>query len=125
MFELASRNGVHLRHATVVELRRAYNFVDLQSFLNIYYEGARVLCKTRDFYDLTTAYFRKAAADNVRHAEIFFDPQTHTQRGIPFETVLEGLTAGLRDARSNNGMSALTDSLLSAGSVGGCGNGNA
>ena len=86
---------------------RAYNFVDLQSFLNIYYEGARVLCTARDFHDLTTAYVRRAAADTVRHAEIFFDPQTHTQRGIPFETVVEGITAGLRDARSNDGMSAL------------------
>jgi adenosine deaminase len=107
MFELASRNEVHLRHGSVVELRRAYDFVDLQSFLNIYYEGARVLCKARDFYDLTTAYVRRAAEDNVRHAEIFFDPQTHTQRGVPFETVVEGITAGLRDARSNNDISTL------------------
>ena len=107
MFELASRNEVHLRHASVVELRRAYDFVDLQSFLNIYYEGARVLCNARDFYDLTTAYVRRAAEDNVRHAEIFFDPQTHTQRGIPFEAVVEGIAAGLRDARANNDISAL------------------
>src|SRR6266404_9933216 len=107
MFELASRNEVRLRHASVVELRRAYDFRDLQSFLNIYYEGARVLCTARDFYDLTTAYIRQAAADNVRHAEIFFDPQTHTQRGIPFEAVVEGIAAGLRDAGSKNGMSAL------------------
>ena len=105
MFELAERNGVRVRHTSVLQLRRAYDFVDLQSFLNIYYEGARVLCTARDFYDLTTAYVRRAAADNVRHAEIFFDPQTHTQRGIPFETVVEGITAGLRDARSD-GMSA-------------------
>jgi adenosine deaminase len=107
MFELAARNGLHLRHASAAELRRAYEFCDLQSFLNIYYEGARVLCTAQDFYDLTTAYVRQAAAENIRHAEIFFDPQTHTQRGIPFEAVVEGIAAGLHDARSNNGMSAL------------------
>jgi len=106
MFELAARNGLHLNYASTAELRRAYCFDNLQSFLNIYYEGARVLRTERDFYDLTTAYVQRATADNVRHAEIFFDPQTHTQRGIPFETVMEGLTAGLRDARSNHGMSA-------------------
>jgi adenine deaminase len=107
MFELAGRNGVRLHHDSAAKLRSAYDFRDLQSFLNIYYEGARVLRLARDFYDLTTAYMRRARADNIRHAEIFFDPQTHTQRGIPFETVLEGITAGLNDARSSNGMSAL------------------
>lgn len=106
MFELAARNGLPLRHASEAELRRAYNFGDLQSFLNLYYEGARVLCTARDFYDLTTAYVRRAVAHNVRHAEIFFDPQTHTDRGIPFEAVMEGITASLRDAGSNHGMSA-------------------
>jgi adenine deaminase len=107
LFDLAARNGLHLRHPSAVELRREYDFVDLQSFLNIYYEGARVLCTARDFYDLTTAYVRRATADNVRHAEIFFDPQTHTDRGIPFEAVMEGIAAGLDDACSNDGMSAL------------------
>ena len=107
MFELASRNQVHLPYASVEELRRAYDFVDLQSFLDVYYEGARVLCKARDFYDLTTAYVQRAASDNVRHTEIFFDPQTHTQRGIPFEAVVEGIAGGLRDARSKHGISAL------------------
>ena len=106
MFELASRNGLPLRHASEAALRRAYNFGDLQSFLNLYYEGARVLCTARDFYDLTIAYVRRAVAHNVRHAEIFFDPQTHTDRGVPFEAVMEGITAGLRDAGSNHGMSA-------------------
>src|SRR5216117_941681 len=96
MFELAARNGLHLHHASAAELRRAYDFGDLQSFLNIYYEGARVLCTARDFYDLTTAYIRQAAADNVRHAEIFFDPQTHTRRGIAFATVIDGISAALR-----------------------------
>ena len=89
------------------DLRQAYEFGDLQSFLNMYYEGARVLCTTQDFYDLTTAYVRRAASHNVRHAEIFFDPQTHTERGIPFETIMEGITSGLRAARSNHGISAL------------------
>lgn len=106
MFELATRNGLPLRHASEAELRRAYNFEDLQTFLNLYYEGARVLCTARDFYDLTIAYIRRAVAHNVRHAEIFFDAQTHTQRGVPFEAVMEGITAGLRDAGSNHGLSA-------------------
>jgi adenine deaminase len=107
MLELATRNGLRFRHASVAEVRRAYDFQDLQAFLDLYYEGARVLRTARDFYDLTTAYVRRVAADNVRHAEIFFDPQTHTQRGIPFETVVEGITSGLRDAASSHGVSPL------------------
>ena len=106
MFELAARNGIDLNFDSVEQLRQAYDFADLQSFLNLYYEGARVLRTARDFHDLTTAYLQRAAADNVRHAEIFFDPQTHTGRGIPFETVIDGITAGLSDARSKHGMSA-------------------
>src|SRR5437867_4536559 len=97
MLEIAGRNGVKLRYRSVDELRRAYNFSDLQSFLDVYYAGASVLRKERDFYDMTAAYLRRAAADNVRHAEIFFDPQTHTGRGIAFETVINGITAALRD----------------------------
>ena len=97
MFEIGRRNGVKSRFATVEALREAYNFSDLQSFLDIYYEGAGVLREERDFYDMTMAYLRRAAADNVRHAEIFFDPQTHTDRGIAFETVINGITAALRD----------------------------
>ena len=97
MFEFARRNGVALRYGSVDELRRAYQFTDLQSFLDIYYEGAGVLRQERDFYEMTMAYLRRAAADNVRHAEIFFDPQTHTQRGIPFKTVIDGISAALRD----------------------------
>jgi len=97
MFEIAQRNGVKLRYRSVEELRQAYNFTDLQSFLDIYYEGAGVLREERDFYDMTAAYLRRAVADNVRHAEIFFDPQTHTKRGIAFETVIGGITAALRD----------------------------
>jgi len=97
MFEIGRRNGVKSRFQTVDALREAYNFSDLQSFLDIYYEGASVLREEHDFYDMTMAYLRRAAADNVRHAEIFFDPQTHTDRGIAFETVISGITAALRD----------------------------
>ena len=80
MFSLAQRNGVRLLYASVDELRAAYRFTDLQSFLDLYYAGAAVLQTEQDFYDLTMAYVRRAIADNVRHAEIFFDPQTHTVR---------------------------------------------
>ena len=86
-----------LRHGSVDALRRAYQFTDLQSFLDIYYQGAAVLLRERDFYEITMAYLRRAAADNVRHAEIFFDRQTHTRRGIAFATVIEGISAALRD----------------------------
>src|ERR1700730_17211808 len=102
MFEIARRNDVTLRYRSVDELRRAYEFRDLQSFLDIYYEGAGVLRHERDFYDMATAYLRRAQADNVRHAEIFFDPQTHTGRGIALETVFRGIDGALRDS----GMSA-------------------
>ncbi|MFL6635134.1 MAG: adenosine deaminase [Massilia sp.] len=91
IFELAQRNGVSLPYASVEALRQAYAFTDLQSFLDIYYAGASVLLTERDFYDMTMAYLRRAAADNVRHAEIFFDPQTHTARGVPFKTVIDGI----------------------------------
>jgi len=97
MFEIARRNGVALRHGSVDALRQAYQFTDLQSFLEIYYQGAAVLLRERDFYEMTMAYLRRAAADNVRHAEIFFDPQTHTGRGIAFATVIDGISAALRD----------------------------
>ena len=98
MLEIASRNRIALRYRTVDELRRAYDFTDLQSFLNIYYEGARVLLKQRDFQEMTAAYLERAAADNVRHAEIFFDPQTHTDRGLEFATVIDGIWAALQDS---------------------------
>jgi adenosine deaminase len=91
IFELAQRNGVSLPYASVEALRQAYAFTDLQSFLDIYYAGASVLLTEQDFYDMTMAYLRRAAADNVRHAEIFFDPQTHTARGVPFQTVIDGI----------------------------------
>jgi adenosine deaminase len=95
MFELGRRNGMALPYATVEALRRAYEFSDLQSFLDIYYQGAGVLRTRQDFFDMTLAYFRKASSQNVRHAEIFFDPQTHTHRGIAMETVI----GGIRDAQ--------------------------
>ena len=101
MFELAGRNGVPLPYPDVEAVRAAYVFDDLQSFLDIYYAGCRVLVHARDFSELTTAYLQRAAADGVRHAEIFFDPQTHTDRGIPFASVVDGiaraLVAGERD----------------------------
>jgi adenosine deaminase len=105
LFELAERNGVMLRFGSVEEVRAAYDFSDLQSFLDIYYEGASVLLEQRDFYDLTWAYLVRAHADNVRHTEIFFDPQTHTDRGVPFETVVEGIHQALMAAESRLGMS--------------------
>jgi adenosine deaminase len=99
MFEIARRNDVPLRFGSVEEVRAAYEFTDLQSFLDIYYEGAKVLLHEQDFYDMTWAYLARAAAQNVRHAEIFFDPQTHTDRGVPFETVVTGIHRALEDAR--------------------------
>ncbi|WP_426175903.1 adenosine deaminase [Massilia sp. TWR1-2-2] len=97
IFELAQRNGVKLAHESVDSLRKAYAFDNLQSFLDIYYAGASVLLKERDFYDMTMAYLRRAAQDNVRHAEIFFDPQTHMARGVPFQTVVDGIWRACQD----------------------------
>src|ERR1700726_3275239 len=99
MFGLARRNRISLPYASVEELRGAYVFGDLQSFLDIYYAGCRVLLKEQDFYDLTWAYLARAAAQGVRHVEIFFDPQTHTDRGVPFETVATGIHRALEDGR--------------------------
>lgn len=97
IFALAQRNCVSLAYGSVDELRKAYAFTDLQSFLDIYYAGASVLLKEQDFYDMTAAYLARAHADNVRHAEIFFDPQTHTARGVPFETVINGIWRACQD----------------------------
>ena len=99
MFELARRNAVPLPYASVEDVRRAYVFSDLQSFLDIYYAGCRVLLKEEDFYDLTWAYLTRAAGQGVRHAEIFFDPQTHTDRAVSFETVVTGIHRALADGR--------------------------
>lgn len=106
MFDLARRNNAPLRFGTVDEVRAAYEFSDLQSFLDIYYEGAGVLRTEQDFFDLTLAYLKRAARDNVRRAEIFFDPQTHTSRGIPFETVVTGITRALEQGRAELGVSS-------------------
>src|SRR5476649_443758 len=97
IFALAERNGVPLGYESVEHLRHAYAFDDLQSFLDIYYAGASVLLKEQDFYDMTSAYLARAHADQVRHAEIFFDPQTHTARGIPFDTMINGLHRACQD----------------------------
>lgn len=97
MFELARRNGVRLPYPDVESVRRAYVFGDLQSFLDIYYAACAVLIEERDFYDLTLAYLKRARADGVRHAEIFFDPQTHTARGVQFGTVIGGISRALAD----------------------------
>jgi adenosine deaminase len=104
LFELAQRNGVSLRFDSVEALRAAYQFEDLQSFLDIYYEGAGVLLTEQDFYDLTWAYLERAAADSVRHVEIFFDPQTHTDRGVPFESVVTGIHRALEAGRKQLGI---------------------
>ena len=91
IFKLAQRNGVKLAYPSVESLREAYAFTDLQSFLDIYYAGASVLLEEQDFFDMAWAYLQRAAADNVVHAEVFFDPQTHTARGVPMEVVIRGL----------------------------------
>ncbi len=106
MFELARRNRVRIPFASVEDVRNAYSFSNLQDFLDIYYQGAQVLQVEEDFRDLALAYFARAARDNVRHAEIFFDPQTHTDRGIPFRVVIEGLLAGGKEAQARWGLSS-------------------
>ncbi len=106
IFRLAQRNGVALPYDSVEALRAAYAFQDLQSFLDIYYAGASVLLKEADFFDMAWAYFERAAADNVVHAELFFDPQTHTERGVPFETVIRGLHHACQRAHQELGISS-------------------
>lgn len=106
MFALARRNRLSIPFASVDDLRAAYAFSNLQDFLDIYYAGAAVLRNEEDFRDLAVAYFDRAAADNVRHAEIFFDPQTHTDRGIPMAVVVDGLLAGMAEARARHGITS-------------------
>jgi adenosine deaminase len=106
MFALAKRNGVAIPYASVEEVRAAYSFSNLQDFLDIYYAGADVLRSEEDFRDLAVAYFDRCAADNVVHAEIFFDPQTHTVRGVPFDTVMRGLLAGMDEAKAKHGITS-------------------
>ena len=105
-FALAQRNGVALPYASAVEMRAAYRFSDLRSFLDIYYASCSVLRSEQDFYDLTRAYLERAAADNVRHVEPFFDPQTHTARGVPYAAVAGGITRALADARTDLGITS-------------------
>lgn len=113
MFELAQRNSVEIPYASVEEVRSAYDFSRLQDFLDIYYAGANVLRTRRDFHDMAMAYFDRAAADGVVHAEIMFDPQTHTDRGIAFAEVIEGLLSAMAEAEAKHGMtSALILSFL-------------
>ena len=109
IFELAQKNGVALAYDSVESLRAAYAFTDLQSFLDIYYAGASVLLHEADFEAMAMAYLRRAAADHVVHAEIFFDPQTHTARGVPIGTVIAGLAAACRRAERELGV---TSSLI-------------
>lgn len=106
MFELAKRNGIALPYDNVEALRKAYAFDSLQSFLNLYYAGASVLITEQDFYDMTMAYMAKASADGVVHAEIMFDPQTHTERGIAIETVFAGIARALRETQASTGISS-------------------
>jgi len=106
IFALAQRNGVPLAYPNVEALRAAYAFTDLQSFLDIYYAGASVLLKEQDFFDMAMAYFDHAAADHVVRAELFFDPQTHTERGVPIKTVIDGLSRACAEAQRRHGISA-------------------
>nr|WP_216612043.1 adenosine deaminase [Vibrio sp. RE86] len=106
MFELAQRNQISLPFLTPDEVKEAYQFSNLQSFLDIYYQGANVLIREQDFYDLTWAYLLRCQQDNVIHTEIFFDPQTHTERGIAFSTVINGIHRALEDGRDQLGISS-------------------
>jgi len=106
MFEMAARNGVRLRYGSVGQVRDAYDFADLQSFLDLYYEATRVLIHERDFYDLALAYITKVASQGVRHAEIFFDPQAHTDRGVPFGTAITGPRRALLEGQRRLGVSS-------------------
>jgi adenine deaminase len=104
VFELAAKHHITLPYRTIAELRAAYRFADLQSFLDIYYAGANVLRDVADFHAMTSAYLRRAHADGVVHTEIFFDPQTHTGRGVPLAVVMTGITQALREAEAQMGM---------------------
>ena len=106
MFEIAQRNQVAIPYKNIEEVKKAYNFHNLQSFLDIYYAGANVLIHEQDFYDLAMAYFKKCADDHVVHTEMFFDPQTHTDRGISFETVINGLQRACDEAKHQYGISS-------------------
>jgi adenosine deaminase len=106
MFAIAQRNKIAIPYASAEAVRAAYRFSNLQDFLDIYYAGAQVLVAEQDFYDLTYAYLKRVAADNVRHVEVFFDPQTHTERGVAFATVVDGITRALKDGEAHFGVTA-------------------
>ena len=106
IFKIAKRNSIEIKEKSIEELKAAYNFNDLQQFLDIYYQGARVLINETDFYDLTMAYLKKAHTQNVLHAELFFDPQTHTNRGVKFSTVVNGIDRAMIDAQKKFGISS-------------------
>lgn len=106
MFEIARRNNIKTKFTTIEELKKAYQFGNLQEFLDLYYEGAGALILEQDFYDLTMAYFKKCADDNVVHTEIFVDPQTHTARGIAMETVINGVYKAMTDAKTQFGITS-------------------
>ena len=103
-FDLARRNAINLPHRSVEEMRAGYDFDDLPSFLKVYYEGMSVLVTEQDFYDLTTAYLTRAHSQNVLYAEIFFDPQAHTTRGIAYDTVIRGIRRAQADAEDKLGI---------------------
>jgi len=105
MFQIAQRNNLKINYTSVAELKKAYRFSNLQEFLDIYYAGAAVLIEEKDFYDLTWAYLTKVHTENLVHTEIFFDPQTHTDRGIPFEIVIKGIRRALEDGKEKLGIS--------------------
>ncbi len=106
IFQLARRNGIALPYSSIEALRDAYQFTDLQSFLDLYYAGAAVLITEQDFYDMTTAYLARVANDGVVHAEIMFDPQTHTERGVPIATVFAGIARALREGKEKWGITS-------------------
>ena len=107
MFEIAQRNKIEIPYGSIEELKKAYQFGNLQDFLDIYYAGANVLIHEQDFYDLTMAYFNQCAKENVLHTEIMFDPQTHTKRGVEFSTVINGIQRAREEAEKEHGISSL------------------
>lgn len=107
MFDIAKRNGIEIPYSSVEEIEQAYQFDCLQDFLDIYYQGAGVLLHEKDFYDLTFSYLTKCAEQNIRHTEIMFDPQTHTERGVPFSSVINGIHRACSDAEKKWGISSI------------------
>lgn len=105
MFKIAKRNNIRIKYKSAEDIKKAYDFSNLQDFLDIYYEGASVLIKEQDFYDITWAYLKKVHSQKVLHTEIFFDPQTHTSRGVDFKTVITGISRALKDSQNKLGMS--------------------